>query len=164
MAGHLNSEAIHLKSDENQERANRREYEYSMSASESDYEADNEAMPANSSEREGDSNLTTESSGESSGLRNMPDIPARAPKRPKSRGRRRKTKRPKLSKLNELKGPHPKVNMRMRIPGTHNMSYRRDNKTYEFPMGIEPWTAEGRWMLEPESGIFKQDPTFHYRP
>ena len=169
--------ADHLKSEEDQARAARRAYLYSIPV----YNPANEAMPANSAERrrgpdtEGDSNRERPRPGDITG------IPARGPQRLKLNGPRPPIRRgpkrlwlngprppirngPKRIKLNGPRPPIRKVNTRLAIPRTDKKTYRRGNKSYICPKGIEPWTAEHRWMLDPGSGIFKQDGTFHYVP
>ncbi|KAL8797179.1 MAG: hypothetical protein Q9195_000646 [Heterodermia aff. obscurata] len=110
--------AGHLKSEEDQGHAARRAcLLYSVPA----YEAANDAMPANSTERKRDSetqegsDLTEKSPGESPESGDMPSIPASGSKRLK------------------LNGPKPRIsriNTRFTIPRTDRKEYTRGGKTY----------------------------------
>ena len=155
-----------VKSETDQERADRRAYLHGTPA----YKPANEAMTANvinikrEPETEGDSILAEEPSGERHRPGNIPRIQRlklNGPKQPLRRSQRLKligTKqpmRPKRLKLTVPKPPIRRINTILTIQGTDKREYKRGGNTYICPKGIKPWTAEHRWMLDPKEGIFK---------
>ncbi|CAF9931640.1 MAG: hypothetical protein HETSPECPRED_008152 [Heterodermia speciosa] len=120
--------------------------------------AANSTKRKRSSDTQGDSESKVESSGEnpdskvesseeSPGPGNILSAPASGLKR---------------QKLNGPRPLFPRINVRLSRPGTEYTEYTRKDKTYLCPKGVEPWTRDDRWMLDPKNGMFKKIGRFYY--